>query len=92
MLKHLHEQIRGPVPNKKQRGHVIQHLRGKRSLEIQHYLNAMRNWIGEREMGQADLCYLARLHFGTKEVYFLAAEIGLPITTAHRAFRAEKAF
>ncbi len=23
---------------------------GKRSLEIQHYLSAMRDWIGEREM------------------------------------------
>jgi hypothetical protein len=50
MWKHLPEQIRGPVPNKKQREQVIRHLRGKRSLEIQHYLNAMRDWIGEREM------------------------------------------
>ena len=29
---------------------MIRHLRGKRSLEIQHYLNAIRDWIGEREM------------------------------------------
>jgi len=50
MLKHLPEQIRGPVPNKKEREQVIRHLRGKRSLEIQRYLNTMRDWIGEREM------------------------------------------
>jgi len=50
MLKHLPEQIRGPVPNKKEREQVIRHLRSKRSLEIQRYFNAMRDWIGEREM------------------------------------------
>jgi hypothetical protein len=50
MLKHLPEQIQGPVPNKKEREQVIRHLRGKRSLEIQRYLNAMQDWIGEREM------------------------------------------
>jgi hypothetical protein len=43
MSKHLPEQIRGPVPNKKEREQVIRHLRGKRSLEIPHYLNAMRD-------------------------------------------------
>jgi hypothetical protein len=32
------------------REQLIRHLRGKRSLEIQHYLNAMCDWIGEREM------------------------------------------
>jgi hypothetical protein len=36
--------------NKKQREQVIRRPCGKRSLEIQHYLNAMRDWIGEREM------------------------------------------
>jgi hypothetical protein len=50
MLKHLPEQICGPVPNKKQREQVIPHLRGKRSLGIQHHLNAMRDWVGDREM------------------------------------------
>ena len=50
MLKHLPEQIRGPVPNKKERQQVIRHPRGKRSLEIQRYPNAMHDWIGEREM------------------------------------------
>jgi hypothetical protein len=50
MLKHLPEQIRGPVPNKKQREQVIRHLCGKRSLEIPHYLKAMRDWIGDPEI------------------------------------------
>jgi len=50
MWKHLPEQIRGPVPHKKEREQVIRHLRGKRSSEIQHYLKAMRDWIREREM------------------------------------------
>ena len=51
MLKHLAEKIRGPVPNNKEREQVIRHLRGKRSLEIQRYLNAMHDWTSEREMG-----------------------------------------
>jgi hypothetical protein len=50
MLKHLPEQIRGPVPNKKRARQRIRYLRSKRSSEIQRYLNAMRDWIGEREM------------------------------------------
>ena len=50
MWKHLPEQIRGAVPSKEERAQVTQHLCGKRSLEIQYYLNAMRDWIGEREM------------------------------------------
>ena len=29
---------------------LIRYLRGKRSLEIQRYLNATHDWIGEREM------------------------------------------
>jgi hypothetical protein len=44
------EQIRDAVSNKKQREQVIPYLCSKRSLEIQHNLNAMRDWIGEREM------------------------------------------
>jgi hypothetical protein len=50
MLKHLPQQIRGPVLNKKEREQVLRYLRSKRSLEIQRYLNAVRDWIGEREM------------------------------------------
>jgi hypothetical protein len=50
MLKHLPEQIRGLVPNKKEREQVKRYQRGKRSLEIQRYLNALHDWIGEREM------------------------------------------
>jgi hypothetical protein len=38
-VEHLPGQIRGPVPNKKEREQGIRHLRGKRSLEIQRYLN-----------------------------------------------------
>jgi len=46
MLKHLPEQIRGSGSKQETARISDRHLRGKRSLEIQHYLNAMRDWIG----------------------------------------------
>jgi len=50
MLRPLREQIRGPVPNKKQPEQVIRRPRAVSAREKSHYLNAMRDWIGEREM------------------------------------------
>jgi len=61
MLKRLPEQICGPVPNKKQREQVIPHLRGKRSLGIQHHLILTRCATGSIEDRRFKVVRLNRL-------------------------------